>query len=228
MPSRARLVNAAPLPNDAITANDNRIRLLCFFSAMLGVAMRSILIVVISGAYKGGWWTAPTKAELDANSAKINISDTLSQAIYKCVATLTQALAISMGNFFAEYLFIASAVALPAYFFAPSFLREFFRKGATFLQKLISFMFITLVWAHLGISIIMLNHFAADTGLQAKTFLNRYETPELAAYSLVSRAANNCVLMLMFCIPVYVWLGISQALLRGFFFVLPLLDEKND
>ena len=64
--------------------------------------------------------------------------------------------------------------------------------------------------------------------MRQKMVLNSYETLEFAAHYLGSRAAFNCVFVLMFCLPAYVWLGITQTLLRGFVYVLPLLDEKND
>ncbi len=216
MPARVRPVNVAPLSDDAIAATiDNRIRLLCCVSALLGIVMKALILTVTS--------SAPSKSEVDAIFAKVDPTPvtTFFQIFFSTAGFL-------LFQLIPNYIFIASSVAFPACFIAPSFLRDFFAKGATFTKKVIAFIFIVLVWMQLGI--LMLNAPPLPVEESARKIILAFHNAatEAAVVILAFRALFNCFLILMFSFKAWVWLLLTQTILRGYYYAMQLLDAKDD
>jgi hypothetical protein len=220
MPARARPVNVAPLSDDAIAATiDNRIRLLCCVSALLGIVMKALISTITSSTF-------PSKSEVDAILAKGNFTPatTLFEICFKTAGFLL----FQLYEIIPGYIFTASSVAFPACFIAPSFLRDFFAKGATFTKKVIAFIFIVLVWMQLGIFVRKVPLLPDEESTRKILLPSHNAAIEAAAIILAVRASTNCFLILMLSFNAWVWLLLTQTILRGFYYAMQLLDAKDD
>lgn len=221
MPARVRPVNAAPLSDDAIAATiDNRIRLLCCVSALLGIVMRTLIILTVTS------FTPPSKSEVDAIFAKGNF--TPATTLFEICFRTAGFLLFQLYEIIPGLIFTASSVAFPACFIAPSFLRDFFAKGATFTKKVIAFIFIVLVWMQLGIFVRKVPLLPDEESTRKILLPSHNAAIEAAAIILAVRASTNCFLILMLSFNAWVWLLLTQTILRGFYYAMQLLDAKDD